>query len=372
MLRWKRIVVATDFSERAEVALRTAERLAKVSGGTVWAVHVADLAPPYVEPLLTRLGPPDPDEVWLRKARGEMAELLADLRRRVPDARGFVRTGTPWRHVIELAEEVDADGICLGVSGHSRIDRMLMGTTAEAVIRHSPVPVMVTRHEPLGTVHSVLLPTEMDEGSRAAIRYAAARFGPRVRLEAFHVVPSWPLFEPAAYGDLPTREDFEALLREFLDGIEGGERVAGRVVMFADPAAAIVEASREETPDLIVVATHGRRGVARALLGSVSEKIVRYTDAPVLVLPGPKAVEEGRETEPGRSRTTPFEGEVEPLGAKPPPRPEPASVADAAEIRRRASLGRAGRGPWSDRAHTGRGGPAGRRGAGSKAGGGRS
>lgn len=323
MLKWKRIVVATDFSERAKAALETAARIAKISDGTVWVIHVADLAPPYVEPLLTRMGPADPDEVWLREARGEMASLLSDLRRRVPDARGFVRTGAPWRHVIELAGEADADGICLGVSGHSRIDRILMGATAEAMIRHSPVPVLVTRKEPLGAVHSVLLPTEMDEGSRSAIRYAAVRFGPGVRLEALHVVPSWPAFDPAAWGDLPTREEFEGLLREFLEGIEEADRVVGRVVLFADPAAAIVEVSREETPDLIVVSTHARRGVARTLLGSVSEKIVRYTDPPVLVLPGPKSVEEEREREQRRSRrprTEEPEGEVEPLEARRPPR----------------------------------------------------
>lgn len=314
MLRWKRILVATDFSEPAAAALTTAERLAKIAGGTVWVVHVADLAPPYVEPLLLRAAPIDPEEAWLRRERAGMTALLRDLRRRIPDARGFVQAGAPWRHVVGLAEAGEVDGICIGVSGHSRIDRILMGSTAENVIRHSPVPVLATRREPLGSVNRVLLPTEMDEGSREAIRYAVERFGPRVELTALHVVPAWPALEPSAFADLPTWVEFERLLREFLDGIEGGERVEARVVAFADPASTIVELARDERPDLIVVATHGRRGIARALLGSVAEKVVRYTEPPVLVLPGPRAVEKGEKAR--REGRLGLEGEVDP--------PEPA------------------------------------------------
>lgn len=368
MLRWKRILVATDFSERAEVAVRTAERLAKIGEGTVWAIHVADLAPPYVEPLLDRIGPADPDEVWLRRARQEMADVLGEIRRTVPGTRGFVRTGSPWRRIVELAEEGAVDGICIGVSGHSKIDRVLLGSTAENVIRHSPVPVLVTRREPLGTVSRVLLPTELDAGSRAAIGYALERFGPRVRLEALHVVPIHPMLGPEAYGALPTREDYEGVLREFLDGLEGGGRVVARVVMFADPAAAIVEVSRERPPDLIVVSTHARKGLARAFFGSVSEKIVRHTDPPVLVLPGPR--ESGdRDEEERRDRRDRLEGEVTPPEPRRPRGGAPAKGVGEAEVRRRASLAHGPRGPWTDRVHTGRGGPAGRRGSGSRRGG---
>jgi nucleotide-binding universal stress UspA family protein len=65
----------------------------------------------------------------------------------------------------------------------------------------------------------------------------------------------------------------------------------------ADPADAVLEAAREMDVDLLVLATHGRRGVTRALLGSVAEKIVRHADRPVLVLPGP-----GRERKIGRAK----------------------------------------------------------------------
>lgn len=314
MLQWKRTLVATDFSDSAGVAARTAERLAESAGGTVWAIHVVDFVPPYVEPMLDRLGPVDPDEVWLQEPRQRMADLLEEIRRRVPDARGFVWTGPPWRRIVEVAEREDVDGICIGVSGHPTIDRILLGSTTENVIRHAPVPVLVTRREPLGSVERVLLPTEMDEGSRAAIRYALERFAPPVRLEALHVVPIHPMLGPETLAGLPKRADYEGVLREFLDGIEGGDRVAGDVVMFADPAATIVEASRDRAPDLIVVATHGRKGLARAFFGSVSEKIVRHTDPPVLILPGPREASDRVDGESLVRQAVP-EGEVAPLEA---------------------------------------------------------
>lgn len=313
MLKWKRILVATDFSERADVAVRTAERLAENADGTVWAVHVVDLIPPYLEHVSDRVGPADAEEMWLRKTRQRMENLLEEIRRRVPDGRGFVRTGLPWRRVVDLAEEGDVDGICIGVSGHSRIERLLLGSTAENVIRHATVPVLVTRDEPLEAVHEVLLPTEMDEGSSASIRYALERFDPPPRLEAIHVVPIHPMVGPEVFGELPTRGDYEEVLREFLEGFEGGDRVAVRVVPFADPAATIVEVSRKEKPDLIVMATHARRGLSRALLGSVSEKVVRHADAPILVMPGPRTAEAERTGEPLGRWEGPLEGEVAPL-----------------------------------------------------------
>jgi nucleotide-binding universal stress UspA family protein len=67
----------------------------------------------------------------------------------------------------------------------------------------------------------------------------------------------------------------------------------------ADPAAAVLEAARQTDVDLLVLTTHGRRGVKRAMLGSVAEKVVRHADRPVLVLPGP-----GRERKPRRPSPT--------------------------------------------------------------------
>ena len=111
----------------------------------------------------------------------------------------------------------------------------------------------------------------------------------------------------------------------------------------------ILDRERARKVDLIVIATHGRRGLDRALLGSVAEKVIRHTEAPVLVVPegqGSEAaeslMEDGSRLRARRKKNGPRERTVPP--------------------------GRRPRGPWTGHAHTGRGGPAGRRGGPSRRG----
>jgi nucleotide-binding universal stress UspA family protein len=81
-------------------------------------------------------------------------------------------------------------------------------------------------------------------------------------------------------------EAVEKELRAWLAKI-GARRVRPGVRVLGDPAHEILQRARRMRADLIVISTHGRRGLAHLLLGSVAEKIVRYAERPVLVLPGP-------------------------------------------------------------------------------------
>lgn len=285
MLRWKRVVVGTDFSGTAEAAVRTGEWLARESGGTLVLVHAVEPLPHSLLPLMEDA--PGHEELWAEEPRRRMARLLSRLREDGLRVEGMVRRGVPWRETLAVVEEVGADGVCLGNSGHSAVERMLLGATAENVVRNSPVPVLVTRDRPLGKVDRVLVPIDLQEGSRRAAEYAVREFPERVRLEGLMVVEVQPWLDPGTAPWLPDAEGFEERVRAFL-AEAGAERIEPRVVMFADPAATILEDARTRDADLIVLATHGRHGLARALMGSVAEKVVRHADRPVLVLPGPR------------------------------------------------------------------------------------
>ena len=285
MLKWKNVLVATDFSASGENAVATGVSIAASAGGTLSVVYAAEQPPMFSQPLLTRIGPADPDELWTREARRSLSELLKGLRADVPAARGFVRVGTPWREIVALSEELGADGVVLGSTGLSRIQRLLLGSTAEGVIRSASCPVLVVRKRPLGEVRRVLLPVDMDEGSRTSVRYALRKLGKDVEVDAVHVV-TFPRMIDAQLADaLPDDAESARRLRAFLDDI-GAKRVPSRVIL-GEPAEAIIEAAREA--DLVVIATRGRKGLARALLGSVAEKVARFSEGPVLVLPGPRA-----------------------------------------------------------------------------------
>lgn len=285
MFHWKNVLAATDFSPLGDAAVATGTSIAQAGGGTLSVIYVADPPPPFSQPLLDRIGPADPDELWTRQPRRSVAALLGRLRAEHLEARGFVRVGTPWREIVGLSQELGADGIVVGSVGHSALERLLLGSTAEGVVRNASCPVLVVRRGPLGQVRRVLLPVDMDEGSRTSVRYALRKLPKDLELEAVHAIAFPRMIDPELANVLPDEAESSRRLRAFLDDL-GGKRIASRVVL-GEPATGILAAAGDA--DLVVIATRGRKGLARALLGSVAEKVVRHADAPVLVLPGPRS-----------------------------------------------------------------------------------
>jgi len=302
LLQWKSVLAATDFSPLGDAAVATAASIAGGRGSALSVVYVAEPPPPFSQPLLTRIGPADPDELWTREARRSMAALLARLRRELPDARGFVRVGTPWREIVTLSEELGVTGIVVGSVGHSTIERLLLGSTAEGVVRNASRPVLVIRGA-LESIRRVLLPIDMDDGSRTSVRYALRKLPGDVELEAVHAIAFPRMIDPEIAPALPDDAESSRRLRAFLDDL-GGKRIAARVVL-GEPARGILDAAGEA--DLVLIATRGRKGLARALLGSVAQKVVRHADVAVLVLPGRRS-RARKKSSPGAA----IEGEVDP------------------------------------------------------------
>jgi nucleotide-binding universal stress UspA family protein len=280
MLAWKNVLVATDFSDSGKEAVTTAVSLVKRSKGNLSVVSVAE-RPPVFPPLLLERHSDDPDELWSREARRSMTALVKRLRRQVPETRGFVRVGTPWRDIVALAEELRVDAIVVGSRGLTTLQRLLLGSTAENVVRHAPCPVLVVRNGPLKRIRKVLLPVDWDEGSRAAIRYAVQRAGDDVEVQAIHAIGFPRLIEPEFAGALSDDAPSARKLRKFLDRL-GARGIPAQVVL-GEPAETILDAAPDF--DLVLIATRGRKGAARAVLGSVAEKVVRRAEGPVLVVP---------------------------------------------------------------------------------------
>jgi nucleotide-binding universal stress UspA family protein len=347
---WNRILVATDFSRNAQVALRSAEALARETGAEIALVHVVDIPSASYAFGVEMIGLPDLRETWAKDARRRLRSTAQRARARgVRFADTEVLIGTPWYEIVEAARRHKADLVILGNSGRSRFQRLLLGSTAENVVRHSSVPVLVTRSRPLSGLRRVLVPVSFDEGSRLALEYAARRIPRRVQVEAFHAVPSTPLAEPWVPIPLPSIPEATRELRAFVDAATT-RRVVAKVERAADAAAAILGRARTWKADLILLCTHGRGGLAHVLLGSVAEKVARYADRPVLVLPPPDRM---RAVEPSPPRRAKRRKSVAPMAA--------------GQLQSRP-LGRKRPGPWTGQAHTGRGGPEGRRGVGSQAG----
>jgi nucleotide-binding universal stress UspA family protein len=140
----KRLVCATDFSTAAEAAEREAARLAAALGAEVVLLHVASEAQLWNETVFT----PDVRAVyegqrrWAADALADRATALAAVG--IP-ARGVVTSGVAWEEIVRTAREEKADMIVMGTHGRTGLDRMLLGSVAERVVRRASCPVLTVR-----------------------------------------------------------------------------------------------------------------------------------------------------------------------------------------------------------------------------------
>jgi len=140
---YDRILVPTDGSPEVEAAIEHALDLALAHGAEIRALYVVDTA---------AMGSLAVEGGWdgVHGALSEEGQSAIDRVREIADARGIevegtVLEGSPARRIVEHARDVDADVIVMGTHGRGGIDRLLLGSVAERVVRASTVPVLTVR-----------------------------------------------------------------------------------------------------------------------------------------------------------------------------------------------------------------------------------
>ena len=133
-----KILTPLDFSSRAQAGLHYAKGLARRFGSQLLLLHVIDLG---YTPLIT-------DEMMdemEREAKTHIERLAEQLRAEGFAAEGHLRIGQPYLEICEGARELGADLIVITTHGHTGLRHVLLGSTAERVVRYAPCPVMVIR-----------------------------------------------------------------------------------------------------------------------------------------------------------------------------------------------------------------------------------
>lgn len=284
------ILVPTDGSAAAETATETALALAERFDASLHAINVVEL---------DRF----PDDVESEAAEGlaqRGEETMATLGDRAADAgvsatTRVVETADPTHQaIIDYAIDHDADLVVMGTHGRTGLNRLVLGSVTERTLRTSPVPVLTvhedTTFEP--DFESVLVPTDGSDAANAASDYgitlAAATDA------AMHVVHVVDLTASSGeFGGTGVLAALEEVGRRAVDDVidradDAGLRSVEASVLSGTPARAILDYADERDIDLIVAGTHGRTGLDRYLLGSVTEKLVRVADVPVLTVPRPE------------------------------------------------------------------------------------
>jgi nucleotide-binding universal stress UspA family protein len=240
------------------------------------------------------------DDEMGRSGRRVLSDLAAEADGHGVPIETTLAEGQPADVLLDEAGDWPADLLAVGTEGHGALARAIVGSVADQVVRSAPRPVLTVRGDPAkpptAPIERVVVPTDGSAASRAAAPFAidlAASTGARVDL--LHAIP--PQLEDAARVDRPaaqTRQIREEVVEAALTPLVEDCRQAGvdheRVVRRARAREAIAGYADETDVDVIVMATHGRSGVERFLLASVTDKVIRSTDTPVVTIrPGDAA-----------------------------------------------------------------------------------
>ncbi|HYQ02634.1 MAG TPA: universal stress protein [Polyangiaceae bacterium] len=139
-MTFERILVASDFSDSSQRALELALGIAEKFGAELTLMHSWE-APDYsyAAGLYLSTDVVAPIE---NAAIARLEEASAELKQRFPAAKSLLRSGSAWEEVLAAAKEIKADLIVMGTHGRRGIERALLGSVAEKVVRLSPVPVL--------------------------------------------------------------------------------------------------------------------------------------------------------------------------------------------------------------------------------------
>lgn len=141
-MSFRRILIAVDDSPIAAHAANVGVDLARSLEGEVAFIHVVDPSHSYAP----ESGVPAAELIATAKQDGE--RLLTEFRQRAPfqpPPLKFIPVGKPGTEIVKTAKDWPADVIVIGSHGHGGMTRLLVGSVAEAVMRHAPCPVLVVR-----------------------------------------------------------------------------------------------------------------------------------------------------------------------------------------------------------------------------------
>jgi nucleotide-binding universal stress UspA family protein len=289
-----KILWASDGSKESEIALKYVELLASKFSSEIVGISV--IQPIDIERLKV------PSEV-----KKELFSIQASLEKKEYDRINkalkqlvlknskwhiSVETGTPYKEILRLAEEEKVDLIAMGKRGLGLKDRILLGSNTNKVLRMSKVPVLAVRWKEgdKTDIKKILVASDLSELTSISLDFAAEladRFNSKIFI--LHVLELHHTYEVSTSRII---EELRILalkeLKSYSDKIPKektkGINIQEMVTLYMRAWFGIISFAEENDIDLIIITSHGRKGLARFILGSTAEKVISESPCPVLAI----------------------------------------------------------------------------------------
>jgi nucleotide-binding universal stress UspA family protein len=281
MAKYKKILVAYDGSPSSRNALGLASQLAREEKSWIKVVAVV----PVYDGDLELIGVRNIKETITGPGKDLLQEAQEIADREDVHILTDLEQGEPYERIVHVAEEENCDLIVMGRKGINRLARELMGSVTARVIGHTNKNVLVVPENAKLAWDEIVVALDDSAYSKAAHALALDLAGEHSsRLTGVSVVY--------------TNDEFSALapsmVSELIEAakatLEGYRKLAAdrsiemaTVVKEGEPYEGITNLAAEKKADLIVIGSHGRKGISRLLMGSVTERTIGYAPCPVLV-----------------------------------------------------------------------------------------
>ncbi|WP_380674944.1 universal stress protein [Salinigranum sp. GCM10025319] len=279
---YQRILLPTDGSKASSTAAEAAVTLADQFDAELHVIHVLEHDQSSTDSVTA---PARNGEEAVRAAVELAASSGITATRRVIEKRTSIH-----QEILTYTAEHSIDCIVMGTRGRSglSLSRAVLGSVAELTLRESPVPVMTVHEETVidADISSVLVPTDGSECAHTAVEHAGELSrSVDATLHIIYVVEIGQVLNGGRVERL--REALEEIGEKALDFAL--EKVQSSTYLHTEtslvtgpPYLEIVRYAEEHDVDCIVMGTHGRKGIRRFLLGSVTERVIRRADVPVI------------------------------------------------------------------------------------------
>ena len=298
MLQLKRILFPTDFSRCADQALEHAVFLAEKYDAEIHVLHAVTLFNDQPEVVNDEF---DETEKMIKKLE-DIAELQLN---KVSDAhedddikiiKVQTRGISAAPAILDYAAENSIDLIVMGTHGRRGLGHFFLGSVAEEIVRVSECPVFTIREAetptPPKSKEKILIPVDFSEHSQNALVNAkeiAKSYEAKIHL--LHIIeetihPAYSLSGKSSIFDIVPniKEDCEKRLKKMISEKIGDEVKTEIHIVSGQAANEIINFAKNNSMDLIVIATHGLTGLEHLLLGSTTEKVVRMASCPVFTI----------------------------------------------------------------------------------------
>lgn len=283
-----RVVIGVDWSDQAFAAVTQTFKLYHPTDVTlVHGVDLGILQNPVVAQAGNVQGYDDFRHAMVDAGHKVLDHVAAMVPPEIQSIRKVNEIGSPAQLILESAENLSADLVVVGVRGRNRLSEFVLGSVSHRVLLHGSRPTLIVRGA-ARKVQRVLLAIECREDADRIVKWLTQHpFVDPAELCVLHVVVPIGVDDP--YDALGTRTWWEGAQR-YADELVNSTasklmtpRYTVSTKVATGHAASVIE-QEAKAMDLVVVTSHGRKGISRFLIGSVSHAVVHHVTCPVLVL----------------------------------------------------------------------------------------